>query len=453
MNLNFAELMQRLAAVGAVLSLIVASSACKRASVRKGEFSSPLIAISPLEQGRGQWKVADVTDVTVTVTAPGAERVRILSRPEVVEGDYLEHQSLALPVVRAQGGFVTPLKLAPDFAGEMWAEAYYPDGSIRQTETIALTVALAADRIAPPLTAVGGSVGTDESARSDKLTGGGIRKTRLNADEPDVRITINAPAFLLTLWQNGKEVSSYHIGIGREDFPVPIGEREATAIILNPYWIPPDSVWVRPTRGVTPYQKINPGSDPSDPRIPLGLIKIPIGAGYLIYEAAKADDIGRAVSRGSIRMLGDDLFDLVEKIMRARNLPPAKAQLERARNSRERLAAQLDPPLLVDVNYDLQVVEDGLLRLYPDVYARGSFALDSLRAELQSVGVAAPLLDDRTLQRILNNVSVDKQFIISVAEIRKGRWNAGRTLPLTEKPIENGREIALARSRARRSNR
>ena len=138
---------------------------------------------------------------------------------------------------------MTRLNLAPDFAGDVWAEASYPDGAKRRTETIALTAETADAGIVARLDVVGGSVGTDESARSDKLTGGRIRRTRLIAGEPDIRITVNAPAFLLTLWQNGKEVSAYHIGIGQKIFPVPVGEREATAIIFNPHWIPSDSVW------------------------------------------------------------------------------------------------------------------------------------------------------------------------------------------------------------------
>ena len=163
---------------------------------------------------------------------------------------------------------------------------------------------------------------------------------------------------------------------------------------------------------------------PNDPRPPLSKIKIPLGAGYMIHEATKADDIGRAVSHGCILMLRADLLDLAEKIVTARNLPVTKSRIAQLRDSHERLAASLDPPLLVDINYDLQVVEGGALHVYPDVYERGAFALDSLRAELQSAGVASPLLEDQALRRILDHVSVDTQFVINVADIRKGRWGA-----------------------------
>jgi lipoprotein-anchoring transpeptidase ErfK/SrfK len=439
--------MKKIVTTGMALSLAIVTHTCKRISESADSTSrrqnlSPVIQIAPLEQGRGQWKIAAADEVTVTVTAPGAERLQILGRPEGAEEEYLELRTLAAPVDRAGGRFVTRLNLARDFAGEVWAEASYPEGAKRRTETIALTAETVDAGIVAHPDAVGGSVGTDESARSDKLTGGRIRKTRLIAGEPDIRITVNAPAFLLTLWQNGKEVSAYNIGIGQKTFPVPVGERDATAIIFNPNWIPPDSVWA-------PYEKI----DPNDPRPHLSKIKIPLGAGYMIHEAAKAVDIGRAVSHGGILMLKADLLDLAEKIIAARNLSVTKSRIAQLGDSHERLEAPLAPSLLVDINYDLQVVEGGALHVYPDVYERGAFALDSLRAELQSAGVASPMLEDQALRRVLDHVSVNTQFVINVADIRKGRWGAGRKLPLVDKPIEKNREIAISRGDVRRSSR
>jgi lipoprotein-anchoring transpeptidase ErfK/SrfK len=441
------ELMKKIVTTGMVLSLAIVAHTCKR--IREGSEApgkrqnpAPVIEIAPLGEGRGQWKIAAADAVTVTVKAPGAERIQILGRPECVEEEYLELRTLDAPVDRASGRFVTRLNLARDFAGDVWAEASYSEGAKRRTETISLTAqAVDAGIVARP-DAVGGSVGTDESARSDKLTGGRIRKTRLIAGESDIRITVNAPAFLLTLWQNGKEVSAYNIGIGHKNFPLPVGEREATAIIFNPHWVPSDGVWA-------PNEKVKPNG----PRPPLSKIKIPLGSGYTIHEAAKPDDIGRAVSRGGILMLKGDLLDLAEKVITARNPPATRPRIAQLGDGHERLAAPLDPPLLVDVNYDLQVVEGGALHLYPDVYERGAFALDSLRAELQSAGVASPMLEDQALRRILNNVSVDTQFVINVADIGRGRSLRGRKLPLVDKPVEKSRVIALARGDARRGAR
>jgi hypothetical protein len=236
--------MKKIVTTGMALSFILIAHTCKQIrgdsdSTGGRQNSGPVIEITPLEQGGGQWKISTADAVAVTVTAPGAERVQILGSPAGVDKDYWELRSLSA-VDSASGRFVTRLSLATDFAGQIWAEASYPDGAKKRTETIALAVSTAGVGTAARLDVVGGSVGTDESARSDKLTGGRIMKTRLIVREPDIRITVNAPAFQLTLWQNGKEVSVYHIGIGQKNFPVPIGEHEAATIIFNPFFIPND---------------------------------------------------------------------------------------------------------------------------------------------------------------------------------------------------------------------
>src|SRR5262245_21302743 len=437
--------MKKIATTGIALSLILVAHTCKKIH-EGGDITGerqPVIEIAPFEQGRGQWKIAITDDVTVAVTAPGAERIQIMGRLEGMEEDYLKLRTITAPVDRASGKFVTQLNLASDFAGQVWAEASYPDGAKKRTEPIALAVESASAGTSARLDAVGGSVGTDESARSDRLTGGRISRTKLIAGEPDIRITVNAPAYQLTLWQNGKEVSAYHIGIGQKNFPAPVGERGAMAIIFNPSGIPPDSAWASRGDGVSPDERIRA----IDPRPLLSKIKIPVGSGYMIHEASKADDIGRAVSRGCILMLRADLLDFAEKIFSAREIFVAKSWITQLMGGYVRFAAPLDPPLLVDVNYDLQVVEGGVLHVYPDVYERGAFELDSLRAELQSAGVAATLLGDPSLQCIFDQIGLDTKFVIKVADIRKGPPRRGLKLPLIDKPIENKREIAAGSRR------
>jgi lipoprotein-anchoring transpeptidase ErfK/SrfK len=427
--------------LAAVLLLAAAAWTCQRAGDRgqehhqeRDQARAPELTAAPLEEGRGQWKIAAADNLTVSVSAPGARQVRLLGRPEGAEGQ-IELATLTAPH-DAAARFSTELSVPPDFAGELSAEAAYPDGTTRETASIAVTSATDRGRnnaeAAPHST--GGSAGTDESARSDRLTGGRIERARLRPGDPNIRITINGPSFQLTLWQSGKEVAAYHIGIGREDFPLPVGEREATAIIFNPRWIPPDSAWVQRTPGVEPDER----AEPDDPRNPLGKIKIPLGDGYLIHAAAKPSDIGRLVSHGCVRLLTDDLYDLAAKIIAARSLPVSREQIEQSRATAERLAVKLEAPLLVDVNYDTQVVEGGVLRLYPDVYGRGAFSVESLRAELQSAGADPARLDERTLRAMTARVSREKLFAIRVADVKAGRFDAGWTEPLIAGQVARG---------------
>lgn len=268
------------------------------------------------------------------------------------------------------------------------------------------------------------TVGSDESSREDRFTGGRIERAQLQPNDPRLAITINIPAFRLTLWQHGKEVKTYPIGIGRRAFPLPTGEREATSIIFNPRWVPPDSEWVLQSGRVQPFEQI----EPDDPRNPLGKIKIPLGDAYLIHQAAKPTDIGRLVSHGCARLLKADLFDLVEKILAARGLSLSREEIEQVRTTSERKVVQLSTPLPVDLNYDTQVVEGGVLHLYPDVYQHGTNTVEKLREELLSNGLS-DLPDDETLRRMLKRVSRTKVFLVSLSDIRARR----HTAPTTER--------------------
>jgi lipoprotein-anchoring transpeptidase ErfK/SrfK len=404
----------------------------------------PTITASQVEEGAGGWKVTTADAVTLTVTAPGATAVAVLYRPVVADEQdgYLQLKKLTASSEGVGGKFQTSIQTPADFAGDVWARVTYPNGTHQQTESIALTTREATgepdSQSAPKKAGVTADAGKthatpatgDVSARSDEATGGRVIHAPLRPNRPDIRITVNVPAFLLTLWQDGREVATYHVGVGRKAFPIPVGERRATQVILNPAWVPPDSEWVRESEGVEPYERI----PADDPRNPLGKIKIPLGDAYLIHEAARASDIGSLVSHGCVRMLTDDLFDLTERIARARSLDVTKEEIEKARGDSVRRVLRLEEPLPVDINYDTEVVEGGVLHVYPDVYDRKTNTAERLREDLRSAGVDVSKLDEETLKEMIEKASASEKFVIRVSDIRRGRaLTAGRTEPLVER--------------------
>lgn len=273
-----------------------------------------------------------------------------------------------------------------------------------------------------------------ESERSDKLTGGKIELAEFEPGQPDIRITLNVPSFRLTLWQNGKEVKSWYVGVGLKEHPLYIGDREATQIIWNPDWIPPSSKWVTKMAGITPGEVIKA----SDPRNPLGKMKIPLGDSYLIHQAAKVSDQGSLVSHGCIRMLRSELYDLAEKIIAARGTPVSPKRIEAAKRSKRMLVANLDAPLPVDINYDTIVVEGGVLHIYPDVYGRRTNLPARLREELQSVNVDPSNLTDTTIKRMFARARGRSQFVVETSSIVQGRaLEDGKVVPvLPRKPVK-----------------
>ena len=289
---------------------------------------------------------------------------------------------------------------------------------------VALVVVLL---VSAPVVAQQTALDLHESERSDKITGGWIQLGKFEPNNPDIRITLNVPSFRLTLWQGNAEVQSYYVGVGLKDYPIYIGEREATEIIWNPPWIPPPSSWVGERKGVRPGQFIKPG----DPRNPLGKMKIPLGDSYLIHQAAKTSDITNLVSHGCVRMLRTDLYDLAEKIVAARGLPISRKRIESAKRGSRTLVAELDDPVPVDINYDTLVVENRVLYIYPDIYDRGTNVTSRLRAELKSANVDVSTLSEKTLKQMLAKAKRRTRFVVEVSSIEEGRaLEDGRVLPL-----------------------
>jgi lipoprotein-anchoring transpeptidase ErfK/SrfK len=277
----------------------------------------------------------------------------------------------------------------------------------------------------------------NESARSDKFTGGKIERTTLQEGMANIKITVDVPAFKLTLWQDDKEVISYHIGVGMKKFPIAIGEKKTTQVIWNPSWIPPNSDWVKEMSGIEPGKPILP----TDPRNPIGKVKIPLGGGYLIHQARSTKDLGNLVSHGCVRMLKTDLLDLADRIVAAYGYPVSKQRIERAKKTQKTLVAVLNPELPVDINYDTQVVEGGVLRLYPDVYDRKTLTVKNLRKELEWNEIDDSEVDDQTLRQMIKRVGRYQVYTVSLDSIKKGRALAdGKLQPLIWRPAPTQRK-------------
>jgi hypothetical protein len=275
-----------------------------------------------------------------------------------------------------------------------------------------------------------------ESARSDKLTGGRIEKTLLEAGNPNIRITLNVPAFQMTLWQDGKEVRSYPVGVGMLDFPIVIGLRNATSIEWNPVWIPPSSDWIEKSSTVKAGEIILP----TDPRNPLGKVKIPLGYGYLLHQAKGPGDMGSLVSHGCVRVMQADLYDLAEKIVAARDMDIPAAKIALAKRNKKTLIAPLSPAVTVEITYDTIVVEGGKLHIYPDVYNRKLNTVENVRRELNQSGIDDNGLTDGQIKRMIASATGKRKFVVGVAEVENGSALVkGRSVNVVSSPAARTR--------------
>jgi lipoprotein-anchoring transpeptidase ErfK/SrfK len=127
----------------------------------------------------------------------------------------------------------------------------------------------------------------------------------------DRRVVVNAPAFRMDLFEDGKLIKSYKIGIGYPEFPLPTGLRKADTIIFNPTWTPPDEPWVESPGGKV---KVGERIEAGDKLNPLGPIKIPIGLPSLIHGGKAPAKLGGFASHGCVGLTSSQVNDFAKQL-------------------------------------------------------------------------------------------------------------------------------------------
>ena len=200
-----------------------------------------------------------------------------------------------------------------------------------------------------------------------------------NAVPKDTRIVVNIPAFRMDLFDDGKLMKSYKVGIGYPEFPLPQGLRKAKQIIFNPTWTPPDEPWV-----ANPGVIVAAGSKQN----PLGLIKIPIGSPSLIHGGKPLSKIGTFASHGCVGLTNSQVTDFAKNLAQASNTEISDATVAAYLKKRTRTqVVKLAQVVPVELRYETIVVEDGKLHIYRDVYDQNTNTEENLRAVLQANGM------------------------------------------------------------------
>jgi lipoprotein-anchoring transpeptidase ErfK/SrfK len=211
-----------------------------------------------------------------------------------------------------------------------------------------------------------------------------------NTVPADSRIVVNAPAYRMDVFDSGRLIKSYKIGIGYPQFPLPTGLRKARVIIFNPTWTPPDEPWVAKMKDVSAGQKVEAGSKLN----PLGPIKIPIGGPSLIHGGKSPAKLGTFASHGCVGLTTPQVQDFAKLLAQLGGAHLTDAELaDYARDKTKTKQIKLEQPVIVELRYETIVVEDGKLHIYRDVYDQEKNTEENLRAVLEASGVQ---LDDFT---------------------------------------------------------
>src|SRR5205085_175671 len=110
----------------------------------------------------------------------------------------------------------------------------------------------------------------------------------------------------------------------------------------------------------------------------------------------------------------------------------SKQDIEHLKESKDRMVTKLKPPIPVDITYDTEVVESGVLHVYPDIYDRGTNSVENIREELESNGVDTSGLKDQTINGMMQRVKMTEEYFVKVSDIQGGNLEtSGQNRPLT----------------------
>lgn len=124
-------------------------------------------------------------------------------------------------------------------------------------------------------------------------------------------LLLNIPGHMLYLFEQGQMVKRFPVGLGKPDWPTPMGVFSITGKYKNPTWTVPKSIQEEMKReGKLVVEKVPPG-----PENPLGKFWLPLSIpGYGIHATIWPESIGHSTSHGCIRMVTEDIEELFRRI-------------------------------------------------------------------------------------------------------------------------------------------
>ena len=183
--------------------------------------------------------------------------------------------------------------------------------------------------------------------------------------EDEVVLVINVPQRMLFL-SDSAPLTGFPVGLGRRDWPTPLGEFSVVAKEENPTWDVPASIQAEMRREGRPVlQKVPPG-----PTNPLGAFWLGLSLGSVGVHGTNAPlSIFRHVTHGCVRLHPDDIAHLYPRV-------PLGA----------RGSVVYEPVLLANTS-------DGIfLEAHPDVYRRMTAdALSLVRESATTAGISGEI--------------------------------------------------------------
>ena len=276
----------------------------------------------------------------------------------------------------------------------------------RTTAKETITKIIGAEKAAQLEALIAEQWSSDNESAADKTAtqsgsndGSAVSNDVPNKVPSDSRVVVNVPAYRMDVFEAGRLIKSYKIGIGYPQFPLPTGLRKARTIIFNPTWTPPDEPWVAKMKDVRVGEKVEAGSK----RNPLGPVKIPIGGPSLIHGGKPVAKIGTFASHGCVGLTTPQVHDFAKLLAQLGGAHLTDTEIAAfERNKTETKEVKLAKAVPVELRYETIVVEDGKLHIYRDVYDQETNTEENLRAVLDANGIQFDALPEDVRAQILD---------------------------------------------------
>lgn len=212
-----------------------------------------------------------------------------------------------------------------------------------------------------------------------------------------LRVDLNIPALRVDVYEGDQVLRSYPVAVGMRGHDTPTGEFTIDHAEWNPWWRPPAREWAKDAKNTPP-----------GPKNPMGRVKLFFEPLYFIHGTPEAESIGSAASHGCVRMRNTDVIALARLIhehssdVSDKSIDGILAKRTVTRHVKFR------EPIPFRVRYEPVTVEDGELRVYPDVYGYGAIHSEAVYQALLGAGYDLRSVDRATVRTVLERASKQK---------------------------------------------
>jgi hypothetical protein len=186
---------------------------------------------------------------------------------------------------------------------------------------------------------------------------GAVDEDERLGNEPPIRLLLNVPAHRLYVYESGELTRTYRIAVGEPGHETPSGSYRVSNIIWNPWWHPPPSDWAR-----------NRTVEPPGPDNPMGKVKMNFGPLLYIHGNPEIELLGRAASKGCIRMSNEEVMELARLVHSYTTPNVGPDVIDRLAGNEQTRTFNISRTIPFRVVYEIAEVRDGYLIIYPDIY-------------------------------------------------------------------------------------